>query len=50
MHRRTEKLIWQAFKKHDEEVLVADSMELKAKYISCSGWDVRRDPMVYGYL
>jgi len=23
-------LIWQAFKKHDEEVVIADSMELKA--------------------
>jgi len=32
-----------AFKKHDREVVVASSMELKAKDISCTGWKVRRD-------
>jgi len=38
-----EKLMWHAFKKHDGEVLVAGSFELKAKIISCSEWEVRRD-------
>jgi len=28
--------MWRAFKKHDEKVVVASSMELKAKDISCS--------------
>jgi len=35
--------MWHAFNKHDGKVLVASSMELKAKDISCSGWEVRRD-------
>jgi len=38
--------MWHAFKKHDEDVVVAASLELKAKDISCSGWEVRRDLMV----
>jgi len=29
--------MWHAYKKQDEEVVVASSMELKAKDISCSG-------------
>jgi len=41
--------MWHAFKKHDGNVVVASSMELKAIDISFSGWDVRRDWMVYGY-
>jgi len=32
------KLTWHAFKKHDGKVVVASSVELKAKDISCSGW------------
>jgi len=35
-----------AFNKHDDEVVVAGSLELKAKYISCSEWEIRRDLMV----
>jgi len=35
--------MWRAFKKHDREAVVADFLELKAKYVSCSGWEVRRD-------
>jgi len=35
-----------AFKKHDGKVVVASSMELKAKDISCFGWEVRRNRMV----
>jgi len=42
----TEKMIWHAFKKHNGEEVVAGSLELKAKDISCSGWKVRRDLMV----
>jgi len=30
--------------------MVAGSLEQKAKGISCSGWEVRKDMMVYGYL
>jgi len=41
-----EKLTWHAFKKHDGKVVVPSSMKLKAKHISCSGWEVRRDRMV----
>jgi len=41
-----EKLTWHAFKKHDAKVVVASSVRLKAKDISCSGWKVRRDRMV----
>ena len=41
-----EKLMWHAFKKHDGKVVVASSMELKAKDISCFGWEVRRNRMV----
>jgi len=41
-----EKLTWHAFKKHDGKVAIASSMELKAKDISCSGWEVTRDQMV----
>jgi len=40
---RIEKLTWHEFKKHDGKVVVASSMELKAKDVSCSGWEVRRD-------
>jgi len=36
-------MTWHAFKKHDGKVVVASSMEPKAKFISCSGWEVRRD-------
>jgi len=32
--------------KHDGKVMVASSVELKAKDISCSGWEVRRDQIV----
>jgi len=35
--------MWQAYKKCDGEVMVAGSLELKAKDISCSGWEVSRD-------
>jgi len=38
--------MWHAFKKHDREVVAAGSLELKAKDVSCSGWEVRRDLMV----
>jgi len=38
--------MWHVFKKHDGKVMVASSMELKAKDISCSGWEVMRDRMV----
>jgi len=38
--------MWHAFKKHDGKVVVASSVELKAKDISCSGWEVRRDRTV----
>jgi len=41
-------LTWHAFNKLNGKVAVASSMELKAKDISCSGWEVRRDLMVYG--
>jgi len=41
-----EKLMWHAFKKHDGEVVVAGSLKLKAKDISCSGWEIRRYLMV----
>jgi len=34
------------FKKHDGKVVVASSMELKAKDITCFGWEVRRNRMV----
>jgi len=33
--------MWHVFKKHDEKVVAASSMELKAKDISCTGWEVR---------
>jgi len=39
-------MIWQAFKKHDGMVLVASSVELKTKDISCSESEVRRDLMM----
>ena len=32
------------------KVVVASSMELKCKDVSCSGWEVRRDWIVSGYL
>ena len=35
--------MWCAFKKHDGKVVVANSMELKAKDISCSRWEMRSD-------
>jgi len=35
--------MWHAFKKHDGKVVAVSSMELKAKDISCSGWEVRSD-------
>jgi len=35
--------MWHAFKKHDGKVVVASSVELQAKDISCSGREVRRD-------
>jgi len=38
--------MWHAFKKHDGKVVVASSMELRAKDISSSGWEVRRDQTV----
>jgi len=41
-----EKLTWHAFKKYDGKVVVASSMELKAKDVRFSGWEVRRDRMV----
>ena len=40
------KLSWYAFKNHNGKVMVASSMEVKAKDISCSGWEVRRDRLV----
>ena len=43
-----EKLMWHVFKKHDGEVVVANSVEIKAKGISCSGWEVRSDLMLWG--
>jgi len=33
------------FKKRDEEAVAAGSLELKARGISCSGWEVRIDLM-----
>jgi len=36
-------MTWQAFKKHNGKVVVASSVELQAKDISCSGWEVKRD-------
>jgi len=45
-HCRIEELMWNAFKKHDGKVVVASSTKLKAKDVSCSGWEVRRDRMV----
>jgi len=36
-------MMWHALKKGDGEVVVAGSLELKAKDKSCSGWEVRRD-------
>jgi len=41
-------MTWHAFKKHEGKVAVARSMELKAKDVSYSGWEVRRERMVYG--
>jgi len=41
--------MWQAFKKHDGKVVVASSMEPKAKDVSCSVREVRRYQMVLGY-
>jgi len=38
-------MTWHAFKKLDGKIVVASSMELKAKDISCPGWEVRRDWM-----
>jgi len=38
--------MWHALKKHDGKIVVASSIELKAKDILCSGWEVRRDLMV----
>jgi len=32
--------MWHAFKKNEGKVVVASSMELKAKDIRCSGWEV----------
>jgi len=43
-------MTWHAFKKHDGKIVVASSTKLKAKDISCSGREVRRDRMAYGYL
>jgi len=40
--------MWHAFKKHTGNVVVASCMELKAKDINCSGWEVRIDQMVLG--
>jgi len=41
--------MWHVFKKRDEAV-AAGSLELKARSISCSGWEVRIDLMGLGYL
>jgi len=38
--------MWHAFKKHDGKVVVASSMEVNAKDISYSGWEIRSDRMV----
>jgi len=35
--------MWHAFRKHDGNIVVAISKELKSKDISCSGLEVRRD-------
>ena len=42
---QTEKLMWQVFTKRDGEAVVAGFLELKARDISCSGWEVRTDLM-----
>jgi len=44
--RAGELIEWRAFKEHAGEVVVAGFLELKAKDISCSGWEVRRELMV----
>ena len=44
--RAGELVEWHTFKKHDGEVVVAGFLELKAKDINCSGWEIRRDLMV----
>ena len=35
--------MWDVFKKRDGEAMAAGSLELKARGISCSGWEVRKD-------
>jgi len=35
--------MWHAFEKHNGKVVFAKSMELKAKDISCSGWQVWKE-------
>jgi len=37
--------MWDVFKKRDGEVVAASSLELRARCISCSGWEVRIDLM-----
>jgi len=37
--------MWDVFKKRDEEVVAAGSLEFKARGISCSGCEVRIDLM-----
>ena len=37
--------MWDVFKKRDGEAVVAGSLELKARGISCCGWEVRMDLM-----
>ena len=39
--------MWRVFKKLDGEVVGVDSLVLKARGISCFGWEVRQRLMVY---
>jgi len=45
MRWRTEKWMSDVFKKRDGEAVAAGSLELMARGISCSGWEVRIDLM-----
>jgi len=42
--------MWDVFKKRDGQAVVAGSLELKVRGISCSGWEVRIDLMGLGCL
>ena len=42
--------MWDEFKKRDGEQVAAGSLELKARGINCSGWQVRIDLIGLGCL